>query len=88
MINWTSGSRHNVNTTVVHYELSVNYMSLGMGPKPQISARTDPDTTLTLLLFYNLCNIVTARGFDCFVVPVLQHAPLLDSSKLADEHLP
>lgn len=88
MLNWMSDARHNVNTAAVHYELSMNYMSLGMASKPQISAKPDPcDTTLTLLLFYNLCNTVTGRGFDCSVVPVLQHTHLLVNSKLGDEHL-
>lgn len=45
MLNWMSGARHNVNTTVAHCELSVNHVSLGMASNP------DPDTTLTLLLF-------------------------------------
>lgn len=88
MLKWMSGARHNGNTTVAHYELSVNYMSLGMASKPRNSAKPDPDTTLTLLLFYNLCNTVTGRGFDCTVISVLQHTHLLVNSKLADEHLP
>lgn len=67
----------NVENTVDHYKLSMNYMRLGMASKSQISAKLDTDTALTLLLFYNFCNTVTGRGLDCFVVPVLQRSHLL-----------
>lgn len=53
---------------------------LGMASKSQIIAKAT-GTTLTLLLFYNLCHTGNGRGLDCCAVPVLQHSHLLVNTK-------
>lgn len=44
------------------YEISVNYMRLGMAPKPQTSAELDTDSTFRPLLSHTICHPVTGGG--------------------------